>query len=128
MIRTGSERHRMDGSSNNGCGGFLATSAATQQTSDNFQETSGKTVKPEPLPLSPAVKGRSLIKQNFRLALQMWAGAVPGRKRWVGGGGGVVVRSSGARIHLKMSELHRAAQAGTDIKHSRGESLLSDFF
>lgn len=40
------------------------------------------------LPFSPSVKGRSLIKQNYRFALQMWAGAVPGRQEVLGGGGG----------------------------------------
>lgn len=40
------------------------------------------------LNFSPSVKGRSLIKQNYRLALQMWAGAVPGGQEALGGGGG----------------------------------------
>ena len=54
----------------------------------------------------------------------MCAGAAPVRQKAAGGGACTQQPS----IHLKMSELHKAAQAGTDIKHSRGESFLSEFF
>lgn len=51
------------------------------------------------------MEGKSLIKQNYRLALQVWAGAVPGKQEASGGG-------------RTVSECHASSEVYTAAEHS----------
>lgn len=74
-----------EGETGDGQTDTIQTDCSCSRTSRKLVNVRGAAAAPP-----PAVEGSSLIKENFRSALQMWAGAAPGRQEAEGGGEGSV--------------------------------------